>query len=427
MSTTRRWRIEMLPAAALLSIAAGAPNFEPPATFKASQILPANVVKGPHYTIAEEVKAEGFYQQFDITSDFGQIEAEGLTVLRKRINEVGALAKLSEVSKSEVFLSAAGGAVLNVGKGVASAVKDPAATAKGIGAGVKRVGVNLGRKGKRAADSATKDDKKPEGPEDQPTEEKALNAAGGAANSVFGVNGAARRWAQKLGVDPYTTNPVLHKALVDVGKIDSAGSIATKIVLPVPVVVSGTATVGNIVWSKDPEALRKTNEARVAELGASKEVASRFFVNGNFTLTSQTRFIAALHEVKPEGAADYVEAAAEAEDEREALFFVESAEMLAGLHKSEKVSAILKDSRSMIAKTGTRAVALLPLDWVRWTEAVQKAAIEIAGRAKQELGATALEVRLSGTLTPAAREGLKAAGWTTVKEKSDAGLAKPAA
>src|SRR6185436_19579208 len=150
-----------------------------------------------------------------------------------------------------------------------------------------------------------------------------------------GVNGAARRWAQKLGVDPYSSNPVLHKSLVDLGKIDAAGSIVTKVVLPVPVVVSGTATVGNLVWAKDPEEVRKTNEARLTELGTPKDVASRFFINGNYTLTSQTRFIAALHTVKVEGTADYVDAAAAAEDEREALFFVESAEMLAGLHKTD--------------------------------------------------------------------------------------------
>ena len=346
-------------------------------------------------------------------------------MLRTRVSEVAALAELSQVSKSEIFAKAAGGAVLNVGKGVVSAVKDPKATVEGIGQGIKRFGVNLGRKTKRAADSVTKDDKKPEGAP-EPAKDKALDAAGGAANSVFGVNGAARRWAQKLGVDPYTTNPVLHKALVEVGKIDAVGSIATKIVLPVPTLVSGTATVGNLVWAADPEELRKTNEARLAELGVPKDVASRFLVNGNYTLTSQTRLIGALHAVKAPGSADYVDAAAEAEHEREALFFVESTELLAGLHRSEPVTGILKDSRGMIAKTGTRAVALLPLDWLRWTEALQKAAAEIAGRAKQELGAASLEMRLTGSATPAARKGLEAAGWT-VKERMAAGLAVPPA
>jgi len=192
---------------AALFFAATGPAFEPVATFQASKILPAEIVKGPHHTVSEEVKAEGFYQQFHVVSDFGDIDVEGRTMLRTRVSEIDAIARLSEVSRGEVFAKAAGGAVLHVGKGVVSVITEPVATAKGIGGGLKRFGVNLGRKAKRAANSATKDDKKPEGPE-RTKKAKALDAAGGAANSVLGVNGAARRWAEKLRVDPYTTNPL---------------------------------------------------------------------------------------------------------------------------------------------------------------------------------------------------------------------------
>src|SRR6185369_10252075 len=163
---------------------------------------------------------------------------------------------------------------------------------------------------------------------------KVGDAAGGAALAVLGVNGAARRWAQKLGVDPYTTNRVLHDALVSIGKIDAAGSLAVKIVVPIPMIVSTTSTVGGLVWGKDPEEVRKINEQRLGELGSGKDAAGRFFKNPTFTLTSQTRFIAALFAVKAKGSADYVLAASESDDERDALFFVESAELLAGLHKT---------------------------------------------------------------------------------------------
>ena len=113
------------------------------------------------------MKTEGYLHVFDITTNWGPLEAEGETMLLMRLHEVGAIAELDKVSKSEVFLKAAGTSVLNVGKGVASVVKDPGATAKGMGEGVKRFGTNLGRKTKRttdkAVDSATSDDKKAEG------------------------------------------------------------------------------------------------------------------------------------------------------------------------------------------------------------------------------------------------------------------------
>jgi hypothetical protein len=410
------------PAAVLLLAASG---FEPAPTFQAAKILSPARVKGAHHTVHEEVAVDGFYQQFHIASYFGTMDADGRTVLRTRLDEVDALARLAEVSRTEAFARAAGGAVLDVGRGVVSAVKDPVDTVKGIGGGLKRFGVNLGRKAKRAADKVTKDDNRPEGAP-KATREKALDAAGGAANSVFGINGAAREWARKLGVDPYTTNPVLHDALVDIGRIDAAAGIVVKITVPIPVVVSTTASVGDLVWAADPEAVRKENEKRAGELGVAKDAASRYFLNGNYTLTSQTRLVAALHAVRAPGCAQYLDAASEAGDEREALFFVESAEMLAGLHETEPVSAILEDSRAIVARTGTRAVALLPFDLVHWNERLKTSALDIGSRARRELRAPALAVRLSGKATPAARAGLATAGWT-VTEDATAGLRVPPA
>jgi hypothetical protein len=401
-------------------------DFEPPTTFQASRILPANLVKGPHHTVAETVTAEGYYQVFQITSPYGDMEAEGRTVLRTRIGEVDALARLDEVSRTAVFVKAAGGAMLDVGKGFVAAVKDPEATAKGIGGGIKRFGINLGRQGRRAVQSATAD-RKVTDEEDESAAAKAGNAAGGAALSVLGVNRAARRWAEKLKVDPYTSNRILHDALVSIGKIDAAGGIAVKIVVPIPMIVSTPATVGGLVWGKDPEEVRKVNEQRLADLGVSKDDASRFFRNQDFTLTNQTRFVAALHAVKAKGSVDYVGAAAESENERDALFFVESAELLAGLHKTRPVSAILEDSRALVAKTrGGRAVALLPFDSLRWTERLAQSASELATRARKELGARSLEARLSGSASAAARKGLGAAGWTLRERFTEGLLTAPA-
>ncbi|MCG6928602.1 MAG: hypothetical protein LJF30_25260, partial [Acidobacteria bacterium] len=117
----------------------------------------------------------------------------------------------------------------------------------------------------------------------------------------------------------------------------------------------------------------------------------------------------------------YVDAARGADAPRQALFFVESAEMLRRQHEEGPVSAVLTDSRAMVALAGGRAIALLPLDYVAWTEAVAGAAAEIAERAKKELGATGLEMQLTGTASDRARKETQALGWT-LKEKVPAGF-----
>ena len=325
--------------------------------------------------------AEGVYQVFEIVSDFGNIEAEGRTVLRTRVREVDALARLSEVSKGEIFAKAAGGAVLAVGKGVVSVVKDPEGTAKGIGGGIKRFGVNLGRKAKRAADSATKDDKKADD-DGESTSDKALDAAGGAANSVLGVNSAARKWARKLGVDPYTTNPVLHKALVDVGKIDTAGSIATKVVLPMPALVSGAATVGDLVWSQGPG--RAAQDQRGAAGRDRSLEAGRFPLPRQRQLHAHHADEAYRRPPRGEGPRGAPATSIPPRTRRTSAKRCSSSRAprwLARMHKTEPVSALLRDSRGVVAKRGSRAVALLPVDWVRWTEEIQRVTTESAARA----------------------------------------------
>jgi hypothetical protein len=298
-------------------------------------------------------------------------------------------------------------------------VKDPKATAEGMGEGVKRFGTNLGRKAKRttdkAVDSATSDEKPADG-EQKSTTDKAAQTTVGVANSVLGINASARKWAQKVGADPYTSNPILKKALVDTDRIDSAGGMAAKIAVPIPPVVSGTATAGKLVWAQDPEALLKGNEQKLREMGVGADTMKQLYLSKGFTLTLHTVLASSLREVNVPGCADYVATAAEADAEREGVFFAESAGMLARFHKSAPIAAVLPDSRALVAKTKEgRTVVLLPVDWVSWTDAYEKALTEVEKRAKQELGATKRELRMTGTMSEAAKKEMAARGWTVTE------------
>ena len=387
---------------------------EPAPIFTAAALLAPGVVKGAHHTVNQAVRTEGYFHEFTLSSSFGTFEAVGLTELAVRIQEINALAALQDVSKTEVFLAAAGQSVVRIGQSAAGVVTDPAGTAKGIGAGIKRFGVNLGRRTQRAVESASDSDTSAE----SQAKDKD-SAAESTAKGVLGVTAATRRWARKVGVDPYTANVVLRQALADIGKVDAAGSIATKVVLPIPVVVGMTSTVGDLVWSKDPEEVRKINEQRLRELTVSDEVAKTLFRNPSFTLTYQTRLIAALRGVNVSGCADYVKTAAEARSGREALFFVESAEMLQQWHSRQPVQAVLTDSRAMVAAGRDRhARVLLPLDWVRWTEVTESALNGIDARARSELKTTHLWIALTGRASDRAAREIGTRGWEMVPSTS---------
>jgi hypothetical protein len=414
LTPTARSLLAVVASSTTLALGQGA--HEGPTTFKAKDLLPPALLKGPHFQVKDDVPTSGYFHDFAITSDYGDIGAEGRSLLRMRIHEIEALTKLDDVSKSEVFMKAAGNSVLNVGKGVASVVTDPGGTAKGIGGGIKRFGTNLGRKGKRAADSATDDDKKASSEPEKSTTDKAADAGEGAAKSVLGVNKAMRRWAEKLRVDPYTSNEVLKKALTDVAEIDAAGGIAAKVVVPIPMVVGATASVGGLVWGKDPEELLKMNEQRVAELGTPEKEAREFFKNKAFRLGYQTRFIAALHAVKVPGCGSYVNTAEASENEWQVVFFTESAELLQRFHAKTPVMAILPDSRAVVAKTKDgRAVVLLAVDYIRWSESFEKDLQEMRERAKSELGVSKVEMHMTGFASDGAKQQLKALGVTLIE------------
>lgn len=371
----------------------------------AAELLAPSVRQGPHHRVDDLVTTEGYFHRFTLTSPFGPFEATGRSGLAVRIHEIQALAALQEVSKTGVFLAAAGQSVVQIGQSAAAVVTDPVASAKNLGGGIKRFGVNLGRRTQRAVASVGDED-------------SSSDSTGGAASAMLGVGAAVRRWAQKVGVDPYTTNPVLRQALADIAKVDAAGSIATRVAVPVPQLVGMTATVGGLVWGRDPEEVRKVNEQGLRELSVPKPVVAALFANQWFTLTSQTRLIAALRAVLVPGVADYVQTAAGATSEREALFFVESAEMLQRRHAKRPVTAVLGDSRALVAATGDAIEILLPLDWIGKTTATEAALHDIGRRAPRELGAGRLVVVTTGRVSALAQREMTSQGWAVTQAES---------
>lgn len=270
--------------------------WDPPMIFAASSVLTPAQLKGEHHAVANDVHVKGYHYAFELHTDYGELKPLGLDTLNKRIQETAALEALNKASKTDVFIAAAGRSFGSMSDGIVHLAKDPEGTARGLKSGIKRFGINLGRKSKRAFQGADDDVEELDG-------ELTADEAEDVANAAFGVNESARIWARKLDVDPYSRNPVLKKALIKIAQVDAAGLIATKVVVPIPTVVYATDMTADMVWSKDPEALLKANEAGLKAVGVSEKVAAEFFQNEEFTLTDQTRFVSALAAVKADGLA----------------------------------------------------------------------------------------------------------------------------
>jgi hypothetical protein len=77
--------------------------FEELPVLNASDILQPDFLAGPHHKVREEVPTYSGANQFTINSDSGVFEADGNEMLVRRINEINAIARLKEISRTDEF------------------------------------------------------------------------------------------------------------------------------------------------------------------------------------------------------------------------------------------------------------------------------------------------------------------------------------
>ena len=367
---------------------------------KASEILRDDVLTGPYHHVREEVPTFWGANRFTIDSQFGVFDAEGNEMLLRRINEINAIAKLKEVSRTDEFKAALEKSVrapVDAAKRIAA---DPVGTIesapKGLMKFMSRAGESLKGIGKKEDSNAYE---------------------GSQIEQLTGFSDTKRKVAIELGVDPYSSNPVLQHELNEVAKAAFAGG-ATFSLATLP--VGGAAGIGlattevsnslnDALREKSPTDLTILNRKYLLAMGVSAKEAERFFANGAFSPTAQTAFV--LNVKSLDGVANrsaFVKLAAEkSSTESDAIFCVQTAALMSKIHKSEKPLAriiTVGDFPVCVAKDGTVVVAL-QWDYGAWTPAADHFAQAILKQGKT--GSSQL-VAISGMVSPRLRQELEA-------------------
>jgi hypothetical protein len=424
---TRRRTETALFLAALCGTALVAADFEPNPSFDAAARL-GDRAKGPHYQVQSPVTSDGFLLTYRIRSDFGEWEVEGRPLLEMRLKEVGALAELAELSKTKVFTDAVAAGVKNATIGQVETAKafaeNPVETVRGIPGGVSRMWKNA----KAQAGDAYGDYKaSKEESADKSTSEKTSQATGVAvdagktyAKKYLGTGAAERRWAQKLGVDPYTSNEALKKQIATVAKVDAAGRFGVRLVgIPGIPGLNYVRDLNKLVWETDPSELRIQNRKKLEATGAADAVLAKFFDNEWLSPTLQTALTQSI--VDLEGVADrhrLVEQAAKVDSESSAWFLTRSVRLLAGGHaKSTPLVRVLAGRAAPIAESKSGAiVAGVASEYLSWSDSLEQGIDSIRAASPKARG---FEILLAGEVTPRARQELAARGVKLVE-----GLAK---
>lgn len=357
--------------------------------------------RGANYEVLAPITTDGFLLAYRIHSSYGEFQVEGRPLLEMRLREVDALAALSELSKTEVFTDAVKQGLSNATIGQVEAVEAfaerPVETLKGVPKGVSKMFKKVKGQTKEAVDSVQ--GSKEEG-DTKATAGEAAEASKKYALKYLGVTGAQRKWAQKLGVDPYTSNEILRKQIAAVAKIDAAGRFGVKL-LPIPRIpgVSLVRGVTALVWETDPYELRARNRALLEATGVTKEVLDVYFDNEFLSPTVQTAIVASIERLAGvAGLAHVIEEASRIDSEAGAWFYAQSLHLLANNHEDRRpLQRMLGGFAAPVAEAkGGQIVVGAAVERLYWTAELDEA---IAGLLSATPDASGRELLIGGTLT----------------------------
>jgi len=376
-------------------------GYEQPTTYQPAQVLPKELVRGPHYQTVNPVTSDGYMYRMSVRSDYGPFEVTGTGALRKLVREIGAIAQLREIKASKAFA----GAVVDSAAGPLAFTKNlilhPVDTVSGVPKGAYKFMEDT-------AEAVSTE----RNPSDDPMYKK-----------VSLMAGRKREYAAKFGVDVYSSNAVLQKELNAVGWAAAAGNLAVSGAL-MPIGGPAGVALAATRWSKafddyvntEPAArLRIIAQEKLTGAGIAEDLAVRFVNQPRYTPRQHlviAESLARLGAGPARGRDAFLEGALTAQDEVDTTFFVNTAQILRGYHEAvSPLTEVRMDGRVTTARAnnGTVVVAL-PIDQILWTPAVAQRAQKM----KSTMGQGKIEAWMTGAASPLARRQLGDQGIVVV-------------
>jgi hypothetical protein len=385
-------------------LAIGATNYEAPKERRASEVLPPNLISGPHFRVRDQVMPDGYMYRFTVDSDYGTFPVTGEYGLRKLIREIQAIAALKKVGKGQAVVEGVkdkGKETLEFG---ANLVAAPVETLTSVPKGVAKL-----------FDNIASGIQNPREPARNPRRQELLK-----------VSDAKRKIAYDLGVDVYSSNRALQNELDSLGKAQALGSLGVSVAMPYG---SGTAVglgtmsrtageVRQLLRDESPNGLRNLNERVLLAMGVDRSLVERFLQHSAFTPRHDTVIVACLEKLSgAKGRDAFIRFALQAGDEDSANFFQNMTEILAAYHQTVSPIQEIVVAGVLFARAANGTVLIpFPLDYGVWTVRAERAVKNsLAGYKAARPGPATFELWVTGTVSPLARQQLQAQGIKVVE------------
>ncbi len=350
-------------------------DYELPGPVETAALLPAKMIDSPAGRVAPQAMADGWHVTYTLEDADGTESLTGTQFLANRLREIRAITTLREMNKSEEFgkaLLASGGEKI---RSVASAVKDPVNTLQKLPKGASKFFGRLGTTAKNVAEGKV--------------------GATDAAEAALGVQRKRAELCLKLGVSPFTRDPVLRAELDTASRAMAAG--ATLVNFTGLIVGGGVGTALTVVNANQafqralvestPAELAERNREILRKLGAEPEEVSAFLDNPAFNPWQKSAVTASLAAIGlPPG--PVLARAAEATGDEDAVYFVQMARILEKHHTGTQRLAAIVAMNGIPCAIDRDGIVVVPVgsDLIRWTPALADRSAEFkdwAGRQKQ--------------------------------------------
>jgi hypothetical protein len=402
------------------------PAWETPPVFHSSTILPAELQAGPHFRVRELAPSDGYLIHFTIDSDFGVFQCPGRRQLEQRVGEIAAIAKLVEVSKSDLFAEGLKRSIEKPIDAVKNIVKDPEKSLKQapktVGHFFSKVGSSIGNAAKRVGKNI---EHSKESGDSSEAVEAAGRGLGQAMKSVAGFDQAKLDTARQLGVDPYSDNPRLQEEMEKVTWAFFAGGLPLRIATTVAsggasVALTATKTLGlpEDIYDLTPSELALRDREALQAMNVPAPTIDRIFLNPSLTVSLRHAIVAKLRSFPggPNRLA-VVSIAASCETVNQARFLNETLAMLLARHNATPYIALTTAGRLPAGFTKDGFVEVVaPIDYISWTEQIAN----FAHREDLARNPHRLILANGAGISPIARAGMKSAGWEVLGGKQPA-------
>jgi hypothetical protein len=382
-------------------------SFETPPVLSARYLLPPDMISGPLFRVDEQVPTDGLRGLFTLRSNLGTFTVPGRELLKIRIAELPAIQHLDATSKTDVFLSAAGNAAERPIQAAVNIVTDPVGTAEALPGGISRF---FGRV-EAGAQSIVKGATDPGKTSDQKAQET-VQRVGDVTITALGFEQVRRQLAKGLGVDPYTTNPVLAEKLTNTAWVAFSGRLGVDVLttafVPGSTALSLTSFTSDLVYDTPKADLILMNKQKMIAMGASETQADALLNNRWFSLTVLTSLVTDLERLAAvRGRPEVIVLAATARNEEDARFLASSIQLLARLNVTGVSINEVKAGGTVIGVTPAgHLVVPAPVDYVSWTERIGSFA------ERPDLKGARRTIWLTGRMSGAAHRGFTRLGWT---------------